>query len=401
MKQERNNEIDLLLRRMSRRNGSTARDTEAGEQHLDADELSAYAENALPPAARARYIEHLAECATCRKLATELSLSSGATAAPEIEIVAQPGWFKQFLASLFSPLVLRYAVPALGLIVVAAVGFVMLRQRSEHTFMARVNTEPTTPVPVTKPEAPASGLTSQDGSLSEPQEKHAAGETPTVKPAEPKRDRQTAATDAASSSAQPVATADRAVSELQPGVAAGGVAPATAPKATPAETEADKKAEEAAKKAPAPAAQTVEIRKEPEKDSSPTNYQSAKENENTAQDKMRAVPLASSNNIAGLRAQAAKRRAPETKRADDENGKAKDSPSDDAETRSIAGRRFRKERGIWVDTAYDSSTATVNMARGSEQFRALMADEPVIGTIAKQLDGEVIVVWKGHAYRIR
>ena len=41
------------------------------------------------------------------------------------------------------------------------------------------------------------------------------------------------------------------------------------------------------------------------------------------------------------------------------------------------------------------------MARGSEQFRALIADEPVIGTIAKQLDGEVIVVWKGHAYRIR
>jgi hypothetical protein len=74
---------------------------------------------------------------------------------------------------------------------------------------------------------------------------------------------------------------------------------------------------------------------------------------------------------------------------------------DDAETRTVSGRRFRKERGIWTDTAYDSSTATVNMARGSEQFRALIADEPEIKKIAEQLDGEVIVVWKGRAYRIR
>ena len=41
------------------------------------------------------------------------------------------------------------------------------------------------------------------------------------------------------------------------------------------------------------------------------------------------------------------------------------------------------------------------MARDYEQFRALIADEPVIGTIAKQLDGEFIVVWKTRSYRIR
>jgi hypothetical protein len=70
-------------------------------------------------------------------------------------------------------------------------------------------------------------------------------------------------------------------------------------------------------------------------------------------------------------------------------------------TRSVAGRKFRKDSGIWTDTAYDSSTRTINMARGSEQFRALVADEPGIGTIAEQLDGEVIVVWKGRPYRIR
>ena len=45
--------------------------------------------------------------------------------------------------------------------------------------------------------------------------------------------------------------------------------------------------------------------------------------------------------------------------------------------------------------------ATVKVKRGSEQYRALIADEPAIRSIAEQLGGEVIVVWKGTAYRIR
>jgi hypothetical protein len=66
----------------------------------------------------------------------------------------------------------------------------------------------------------------------------------------------------------------------------------------------------------------------------------------------------------------------------------------------VAGRTFRKDRGMWIDTAYNSGSTT-NLTRGSEQFRALVADEPAIKTIADQLDGEIIVVWKGRAYRIR
>src|SRR5215213_5834596 len=73
---------------------------------------------------------------------------------------------------------------------------------------------------------------------------------------------------------------------------------------------------------------------------------------------------------------------------------------DEADTRSVAGRRFRKQRGVWVDTAYNSGH-TVNLTRGSEQYRALVADEPAIKIIADQLDGEIIVVWKSRAYKIR
>ena len=57
--------------------------------------------------------------------------------------------------------------------------------------------------------------------------------------------------------------------------------------------------------------------------------------------------------------------------------------------------------GIWVDSGYSSGYPLTNVARGTEQYRALVADEPGLGTIANQLEGEILVVWKGRAYRIR
>jgi hypothetical protein len=77
-----------------------------------------------------------------------------------------------------------------------------------------------------------------------------------------------------------------------------------------------------------------------------------------------------------------------------------DKDKNDEETRTVAGRRFRKQRGIWVDTAYTGG-ATVDLTRGSEQYWSLVADEPEIKKIAEQLDGQIIVVWKGRVYKIR
>lgn len=413
MKDKRDNEIDLLLRRMSRRDGSAVPEQEIDEKHLDADELNAYAQNALPPAARTRYIEHLAECTSCRRLATELSLSLGATTVAEVETVPTPSGLKAFLASLFSPMVLRYAVPALGVIVVMVVGFVVLRQQRQLTTrdlvaqdtkqerVAAANGAVATPTPG------VSGFIDSDNSSTQESAGIAEAAKPATKTAEPKPEPTAVATDSIGRADQQLPTAQRSVAELQPGVAASTPAPA---KAAPAETEADKKLADAEKKVEA-ATETVEVRNEPAPtpSPSPTSYQSANANTNeeAAQNKAKTSPATQAGGLYSVRGLSAVRRREEAKR--DENAKtderakdeAKENARDDAETRSVAGRQFRKARGIWVDTAYDSSTATVNMARGSEQFRALIADEPVIGTIAKQLDGEVIVVWKGRAYRIR
>jgi hypothetical protein len=70
-------------------------------------------------------------------------------------------------------------------------------------------------------------------------------------------------------------------------------------------------------------------------------------------------------------------------------------------TTTVAGRRFRHEGNVWFDTAYYPSRAAINIARGSEQYRALVADEPDLRTIAQQLRGVVYVVWKNRTYRIQ
>jgi hypothetical protein len=324
---------------------------------------------------------------------------------------------KTFLASLFSPMVLRYAVPALGVIVVLVVGFVVLRQRQQATgeFVARVDTRPVTAAN-SQPEAPAAVSTPSAGLASPAHEEISANTTkaaetqkPPAKSAEPSSADGGLATEAVAGAAQPAARTERSIAELRPGVAAD--APAPTPAKAEASKEEDKKADEAEKK-PAAATASVTVKNEPAAAPGSTNYQRADENANDNATRGQAKTRPEVNGLMSVRNRAAARRAEETKEEDkvqrEEAAKstaakdeAKESARDDAETRSVAGRQFRKQRGIWVDTAYDSSTATVNMARGSEQFRALVGDEPGIGTIAKQLDGEVIVVWKGRAYRIR
>ena len=71
------------------------------------------------------------------------------------------------------------------------------------------------------------------------------------------------------------------------------------------------------------------------------------------------------------------------------------------ESRSISVRRFTRQDNVWIDTDYNPPRATTIINRGSDQFRALVADEPGIRAIADRLSGAVIVVWKNRAYRIQ
>ena len=403
MRQETNNEIDLLLRRMSRQDGGSLR--AATEQHLDADELSSYAQNALPAAARARYTEHLADCSTCRKLVTELSLSLGATvagAAP-LETVAEPSALKKFLASLFSPMVLRYTVPALGLIVVGAIGFVILRQSRQDGFVAQLDTKERQAARITATPEASAPASSANAAFDDSQQKAQSGQVapPVTNPKEiaPKSEGTGGAGDVAASGPAPApaptpapATEQTAAAAPPPKVAAEQPSAKTGFLAAEEEKKKNeaKKTDAVARKESAPTAQATD-----------TSVSTAKANEPARDENRAAKPGSDRVDESKREALPVQRRSATLGGASNVARARNQAEKDDAETRTVSGRRFRKERGIWTDTAYDSSTRTVDMARGSEQFRALVADEPEIKKIAEQLDGEVIVVWKGRAYRIR
>jgi hypothetical protein len=120
MKEGFDNEIDSLLRRRARgavkpfANGEGA--GTATSAHLDADELGAFAEGALPSPARLAAASHLADCDRCREVAVTLSRALGGTAEvkqaaaiPASDAVKKPASWGAWVAALFSPRVLRYA----------------------------------------------------------------------------------------------------------------------------------------------------------------------------------------------------------------------------------------------------------------------------------------------------
>src|SRR6266850_4096704 len=146
MKQGNNNEVDLLLRSLARGRDESSLDSDSTSgdgnrtlsAHLDADELNSYAEGVVPVPARVRYTEHLADCDRCRGMVISLTQASGISA--RSKVLEQKGGlgFWQKLAALFSPLVLRFAVPALVLTAVIGIGLLaMWQQRTRHEFLAR------------------------------------------------------------------------------------------------------------------------------------------------------------------------------------------------------------------------------------------------------------------------
>jgi hypothetical protein len=399
MRPEPNNDIDLLLRQLNRRNGASV--AENSEQHLDADELNSYVANALPPPARARYTEHLADCSSCRKLAAQLSAAEGPVPAQQSASVVAPSGLKSFLASLFSPMVFRYAVPALGLIVIAVMGFFVFNQNRSPSSVAQLtNEDQTKAASATQPQDSGSpqayakddNTVHNDRSAAEKEAQRAAGPVAPVT----KEDAPATATKAAEATGT-----------------AAAEPPPPAPKAAVVESEEDridlqkqrkeKLADQSARDAAKERADEAN-KNEPQK-TEPVDVTVTPGSVTKRNMEIRGAKGGETNATAGAGSDFKRAPAPATgaararKEAPEE---AKDKAfSSDAETRSVAGRQFRKSGSVWIDTGYDSSKSITTVARGSEQYRALVADEPSIRHIAEQLDGEIIVVWKSRTYRIR
>jgi hypothetical protein len=281
-------------------------------------------------------------------------------------------------------MVLRYAAPALGLIIVAAIGVMVMRSNSPSgEYVSQVQDQRAEPQKV------AASPESQIYTFSTPADTTANKEpqTKSVPQREAVRDLEKPAVAAE----QPAPTPTPA---SQPVVAA---APPPAPAKVEATTDEVQRRSDDAK----PKQQEAEV-KVAAADVSKRNFEEGKKEVKRAEE-----PPASRGRTPKTKSaedNAAARQGTATSAAGgflDGADKADKAGKDSREVmRTVAGRRFRQQGGIWIDTAYDSSRDTMSVSRGSENYRSLIADEPAIKTIADTLAGEIIVVWKGRSYRI-
>lgn len=427
MKQEFDKEMEALLR--GTRGGARGRlahaaPTEAA--HLDADALSAYAENALPPATRARHTAHLADCADCRRVVTAIALAasaeagSGARAAHAAAVetpTAAP--VRSWLAALFSPRALRYAAPVLALAIFGALALIVLRQRPLDGQVAQQpSTETEGRIPITQ-QAPGgttnasmaavenAPTTPEAKSAAAPDGNVAAGPVTGTSATAPLKDAERGEIPAPKSARQDAPevgeTAAVATDAAKAGVVAPGynqVMPAAAPPASRAEPRELASAAQ-------PADDKTRERKQDEAAAKSEEQEKARDDDEYASRRGTNMQRhrGGGDRIPERRYSKSKEEGPGTS-GDYSVGAAKKNTADGrasnaAETRTVAGREFRRDGDAWVETRYNSSMAVANYKRGSESFRALVADIPEIGRVAEQLRGTVIVVARGRAYRIQ
>ncbi len=382
MKHADQNQMDLLLRSLGRRGGGPSdpiRD-QGLSRHLDADELNAFAEGMLPDRARARYSEHLADCSSCRSVIIQLSQTAGVSVSRQATEERPRATFWERLAQIFAQPVLRYALPAVVLISLLGIGMLVLREQRQEQFIAQH--QPTleqAPQPNVNSsnQAVPSQTPPQPSSEVSPTTRGLVASVPVDAPRGESTDR------AADSTPPPIAGVARKEADAQPGEPTPTFAPdlnaSAAPPPMPGYAARDRAAT-LSKEA---------LKREAEQAQDEVKVQTSR-----TDDQSNAAPAAAK--AAGSRARTGTVQGLMTERRSYEDKNKKD--SDSRESRTVSGKRFVRQNDSWIDSSYKSS-ATTNVKRGSEQYRALIADEPGLRAFAEQLSGEVIVVWKSRAYR--
>ncbi len=369
----------------------------AAAPHLDADELNAFAAGALSDEARARYAAHLADCDRCRALTIQLTLAAGAAHERWGAAKLKSSWLgkiREIVASLLAPQGWRYVAPALALIAVASVTFVALRHQRKTELVAQ-----------NSPLSEGRQVQSAAPGVAEIREE---SYTQSAERARPSKEQ---AKPGGTGSAKPKGAAEReaasatsATPEKQGAVAENNPREFSPPPpeeraAKPEEQETKKSATEpaAAPKTEPSTEQTTATQRKQADESAKEGERAGANKEATERDKTtepapRAAMTGTAKRRAGIAGGVMLPQSVEKTTAASESS---------TETRKVGGHVFRRQGSAWVDTAYTSSMSLVNIARGSDEYLSLIENDSSLRKIVEQLSGEVIVVWKSKAYRVR
>ena len=379
-------EIDAILR-----NARRDPPTNPASRHLDADEISAFAENAMPEKSRSLYAAHMADCDRCRKiLSSVLVLNSEAVpvaaASPSAITIAERSvpWYRSLL--MFPNLAY-----VMGGLVLVFGGFlaVTVIQNSRDSFTAGVAEDSRPAMPATAgeggPRFESNDLESLNSNSSNTMANMSAANAAPM----------TATANANANTATVVPGGPRAPDN---NFVADATTDATSPVATPRPADAAAASGEAAPTTTLPGRGDLAMSKSKleEKDRQPQslvrdatktdallkqqagqNVQSGPMNRNERQYNRKLENMDAAN---------AKRAQRSAADGDAAGGR-----------KVVSGRTFERKDGVWYDTTYQGHP-TINVRRGSDEFKRLDAG---LRSIANSLSGTIVVVWGAKAYRIQ
>jgi len=381
-------EIDALLRQTAKGETAFAAANPKSQipnpksVHLDADEIAAFAESALPEKARVKYTAHFADCDRCRKILSNTILlnseaetvpASSAAASPEIVTVTNIPWYRRLFA-------FPNAAYAMGALVVLFGGFLafMVLQNVNNSQMSEVSV-------VSERQSKSSGPSAEsetDFSTANTMSNMSVSSMNSASNAMMSNSASVNSPNAStSSSVVSNTTAQRTNANLS------ATNTSLLKKESPL-NEAEREKDLAQTK---PAVPTV----------TDSTAGSVADNQSLSSKQISELPR--NDNKPKVAQAVPSTAAPETLPLNGRNmselksTRAKKSNSNAGDSRSVSGRNFTRKDGVWYDSAYNGQITT-NVSRGSNEYRKL---DSGLRSIAENLSGTVVAVWKSKAFRIQ
>jgi hypothetical protein len=406
-------QIDTILRDLAK--GNFAAEA-LPKSHLEADEFSAFAENALPAKARLRVTEHLADCSKCRKILTTLVTLNIEAESETIHekartIVAAPAipWYRQ----LFAFPQLAFTMGALVLVFGGMIGYLVMQSANEaqvNVAQADKTTEKTIGpsgagsdgegrvVETYSSNSNTASSTNTAANIAAPTANTAANSSSPVSSDNYLTDKQT---DPAATPAAPVATAPTTV---------GPEVEAKTAEKLDADLKTNKdlaKEEVVNKKSGDPPASKVANEQTTADDVNVSRQQVQSEAPVQMQRNQNNVMMPDGSNQTGRNMPLpAPMRKSETRRDDNESrgaesggerAKNKVAEKKPEVLKTVGSKTFRFENGIWTDSAYKGGS-TKSIRRGSNEYKKL---DIGLRNIGDSFSETVIVAWGGKNYKIQ
>ena len=407
MELEFDKEMDSLLRKTGEASRGVLVGDKPGEKpkvHLDADQLSAFAENAMPEKTRALYMSHLADCDRCRRILSGLIMLN-AEAGPVEERVAapaiSPGGIEPWYRRLLLPN-LAYVMGGLVLVFGGLIAITVFRS-SQMENAATVSQSVESPA--------ARGPMFEDGQAVTEQMANSNATSMAANTAAKAQSANSAANTsanaaAASNSMVAGADSDRLRKEAAPNDAPGytldgvdaakstaGAKPVTEPAPPPPAMAAAKREDDAKLEVT-----TADMAAESKTDAKARSVSSKKKAAESEIVSELSVNSRQVQNLPRTQAGGVAKSTPGPSRDAQQNFPNRaDNTFDLYDEKRVSGKGFQRRNNVWYDNSYRGQ-ATTNVRRGTDEYRKL---DSGLRSIAENLGGVVVVMWGGKAYRIQ